>query len=313
MHHPSCWVRNRGCATQEAHEQYPDPVAYTRTRPVVAQPHPAEGTRLRRTAGFVIGATVPDQGPPADPDEDAEAIGDDETGEMVEAVEDEQFETEEEADLPPPPRRYRAPAPEPSRAVRHGRYEPMETVPVRRTLPRVYRRNPLLRYWYVPVAVLLGGAIAAGVVMLADRLLSDDGTSSPAPLPTATPATRTAVSSPSPSPSRAASPAPTTSPSPGATASATARPSATAATPSPSVTGGQFSPGSLVLVAGTGDCLRVREAPTTRAQQLSCLPDGTEASVLSGPADADGFRWWKIRAEGIVEGWVVEDYLRRRP
>lgn len=319
MHHPSCWVRNRGCATQQDHEQFPDPVAFARARPAPPpSPHPAEGTRLRRPVEPVIGETIladesPEDIDDLDADDDFGADGS-EADDADEVEESGEYSAGVPAGSPGlPPRRHAAPTAEPSRAVRHGRYEPMETIPVRRTMPRVYRRNPILRYWYLPVAVIVGGAIAAGVVFLSDRLFSGDSESAPGSLPTATQGARTTVASPSPLSSASPGVTATASAQASVTPSATARPGQGTATASPSVTGGQFSPGIQVLVTGTGDCLNVREAPTTQSKQLSCIADNVEATVLSGPADADGFRWWKIRAEGIVEGWVVENYLRRKP
>jgi hypothetical protein len=60
-----------------------------------------------------------------------------------------------------------------------------------------------------------------------------------------------------------------------------------------------------VVVAGTGDCLRVHDQPATSANQVSCLPDGTQAVITDGPQSANSYTWWKL--DGL--GWVVADYL----
>jgi hypothetical protein len=52
--------------------------------------------------------------------------------------------------------------------------------------------------------------------------------------------------------------------------------------------------------------LNVRPEPDRTAQSLARLLNGETASVLEGPTDAGGFRWWKIRTAGGVEGWAAE-------
>ncbi|MFQ5382021.1 MAG: hypothetical protein ACE5EF_10415 [Dehalococcoidia bacterium] len=208
----------------------------------------------------------------------------------------------EEEDAP----RHQAPVPEAPRRVRYGRYEPLETVPVKRPLPSIYRRHRVLGLWYIPAALLLGAAVAVGVVLAVDYF-AGDGSGAPAGLSTATlpPATGTAVSG-----TIAVTPSPSVPP-PSST------PATIAATPSPSITPlpGQFlfGPGDRVVIVGTGDCLNVRDAPSTSGVRLSCIGDGVEATILSGPAEGDGYKWWHVRAAGVAEGWVVEDYLSRAP
>lgn len=62
-----------------------------------------------------------------------------------------------------------------------------------------------------------------------------------------------------------------------------------------------------VIVAGTGDCLRVRERPGLQAPEVTCLDDGTAVTLSSGPVDIDRHEWWQIEA---YDGWAVSDYLR---
>ncbi len=65
------------------------------------------------------------------------------------------------------------------------------------------------------------------------------------------------------------------------------------------------------VVAGTGDCLNVRESAKASAKSFGCLPDGTSVTIADGPTTAGGFSWYKIEAAGSVEraGWVVGKYL----
>lgn len=64
--------------------------------------------------------------------------------------------------------------------------------------------------------------------------------------------------------------------------------------------------GEIVVVAGTGDCLNVREAPRIDAKILFCRPDGWKFVIQEGPVEQDGYTWWRLGGEG----WAVQDYLR---
>jgi hypothetical protein len=65
------------------------------------------------------------------------------------------------------------------------------------------------------------------------------------------------------------------------------------------------------VVAGTGDCLNVREQPSTDALVVGCLPDGTPVVVVEGPIPDGPFGWYRIGASGspVGAGWVVAGYL----
>ncbi len=320
LHHPTCWVRNEGCATDRVHAESAEPLAYEPQQPpIVPEPHPGEGTRLRRPPGPgetpVIGSE-PDALPPEVEIPQplarrrAEATGeaadlppDHSDDDWSEPSEGEVGAAEESEDGEAP--RHQAPVPEAPRRVRYGRYEPLETVPVRRPLPSIYRRHRILGLWYIPAALLLGAAVAVSVVLGADYLAGDGGDDPAAlPSPTVPPATGTVSSG-----AGSATPAPPATPHP------TNTPSTPVATATPSITPlpGQFlfGPGDRVVVVGTGDCLNVRDAPSTRGPVVSCVGDGIEATILSGPAEGDGYQWWYVRAQGYAEGWVVEDYLGR--
>lgn len=64
--------------------------------------------------------------------------------------------------------------------------------------------------------------------------------------------------------------------------------------------------GASVVVAGTGDCLRVRDRPGVEGTELDCLPDGTAVTLSSGPVENDDLQWWQL--EGY--GWSAGNWLR---
>ena len=65
--------------------------------------------------------------------------------------------------------------------------------------------------------------------------------------------------------------------------------------------------GAQVVVAGTApDCLKIREAPGLGGAQLDCIEDGTEVTVVAGPAEQDSIVWWQLQERG----WAAADYLR---
>src|SRR5262249_21769034 len=67
--------------------------------------------------------------------------------------------------------------------------------------------------------------------------------------------------------------------------------------------------GSNVGVVNTGNCLRIRQAPSTNAGQVICLLDGAMAKVVEGPTDGNGIRWWRIQGHAggrDFEGWAAE-------
>ena len=83
-------------------------------------------------------------------------------------------------------------------------------------------------------------------------------------------------------------------------------------------------------VAGTGNCLHLREAPGWESAIIDCLPDGARlvltppalvrdpgappllphpAVVLWYPGDDPRMTWVHVRTEDDAEGWVSHDYL----
>ncbi len=86
---------------------------------------------------------------------------------------------------------------------------------------------------------------------------------------------------------------------------ATATP-ATGATPTARTT---IGPGATVVVANTGGAgVNLRTAPSTSADILERLPEGTELSVVGESVSADGYVWWPVKY-GTLSGYVVADYL----
>ena len=63
--------------------------------------------------------------------------------------------------------------------------------------------------------------------------------------------------------------------------------------------------GLRAVVAGAGDCVNVREQPTTSGAIKACLPDGARLKIVEGPVAADGYTWWRL--DGL--GWAVGIYL----
>jgi len=64
--------------------------------------------------------------------------------------------------------------------------------------------------------------------------------------------------------------------------------------------------GATVVVAGTDDCLRVRERPGLLAPEVACIEDGAAVTISSGPVEVDSFEWWQL--EGY--GWSASTWLR---
>ncbi len=50
--------------------------------------------------------------------------------------------------------------------------------------------------------------------------------------------------------------------------------------------------------------VNVRDRASTSGQKLGALTGGSEFTVLSGPVDQDGYRWWKITHEDLT-GWIA--------
>lgn len=64
--------------------------------------------------------------------------------------------------------------------------------------------------------------------------------------------------------------------------------------------------GDKVRVCTASDRLVVRTRPRRSSSEITLLDTGTPLDVVDGPAYADGWRWWRIRANDGVFGWVAE-------
>ncbi len=65
--------------------------------------------------------------------------------------------------------------------------------------------------------------------------------------------------------------------------------------------------GGLAVVHTTnGDQLNVRTGAGTNYQIVAKLGDGARVTLIEGPKTADGFRWWHVRTESGIAGWVVD-------
>jgi hypothetical protein len=54
-----------------------------------------------------------------------------------------------------------------------------------------------------------------------------------------------------------------------------------------------------------GEWLNLRDAPSLRGRVIAMLRDKTPLTLVDGPYDADGLRWWKVRTRW-QEGWCAE-------
>ena len=64
--------------------------------------------------------------------------------------------------------------------------------------------------------------------------------------------------------------------------------------------------GETVVVSVAEDCLRVRERPGLQAPEVSCLENGTVATIQSGPVEIDDHQWWQL----VGYGWSASNWLR---
>lgn len=95
--------------------------------------------------------------------------------------------------------------------------------------------------------------------------------------------------------------APTAAP----TAPPTPRPTLTAApTAAPTVAPALGIGARARIVNLNGAPLRARSAPGLQASVVARIPEGSEVTLLDGPAEADGYTWWQVEAEG-ASGWVA--------
>jgi uncharacterized protein YgiM (DUF1202 family) len=54
------------------------------------------------------------------------------------------------------------------------------------------------------------------------------------------------------------------------------------------------------------DTLNVRTEPAIETNILERLDIGAVVTLLDGPRDTNGYRWWRVRTAQGTEGWAVE-------
>jgi len=68
-------------------------------------------------------------------------------------------------------------------------------------------------------------------------------------------------------------------------------------------------PGPFVRVTGAGDCLNVREQPSTTAPVIACYADNVLLRNLNTEQVAGGITWWKVRTPSGRDGWASKEFL----
>jgi hypothetical protein len=83
----------------------------------------------------------------------------------------------------------------------------------------------------------------------------------------------------------------------------------TATSTHPSAQGDQISIGTVVVITDTGNAnLRGRALPSLEGSVVVRFAPGSRLTVIDGPREADGLRWWRVLGDA-GEGWCVADFL----
>lgn len=150
----------------------------------------------------------------------------------------------------------------------------------------------------LPLLLLLGTLLAipllGGLWWLLNRGGDDTTAASPVPPPSIT-----INRSPTPNDT----PRPSTSPS----GSASARPSPSA---SPSASASPSTAPGTYVVAGEG--LRLRDGPSSTANIITTLTEGTQVQATGVTTNADGREWREVTVNGS-KGWAAAEFLRPAP
>ena len=62
----------------------------------------------------------------------------------------------------------------------------------------------------------------------------------------------------------------------------------------------------VVVTVGAGGLLKVRAQAGTNSPVEHQVPENSQLSIVEGPVEANGFRWWRVSDGGSVTGWAAE-------
>ncbi len=220
---------------------------------------------------------------------------------------------------PPPPRpgynRTRTTPEKPKRGAPPPTYE-APRVPASRSIPQP-RSNPLsLPIWSVLLMLFM---VCGGVSCIVVAVFGLGGRTAPALPPqfvviTAAPTETPAITVPALS-AQATSPIGLPGQQAGASAIILAGPTLAPIVISP--TPETIGVGKSVIVDSKESGLNVRSAPgvTTGSSVLFVVDDGAIFNVVDGPAQADGYTWWKIQDpnDATKSGWAASVFLEIAP
>lgn len=81
-------------------------------------------------------------------------------------------------------------------------------------------------------------------------------------------------------------------------------------TPDPAVAPAEVTPGFYARVANTeGFGVTIRGGPSTSNVAITVAQEDTVMLVLDGPAEGNGFLWWRVRLADGTEGWAAAEFL----
>jgi uncharacterized protein YgiM (DUF1202 family) len=160
---------------------------------------------------------------------------------------------------------------------------------------RTFKRSGLTRNWR------LRALLAVSLIWLGPTLACGSFAPRPTPTPTPPPADTAVAEPPTETPVISLS----NTPVPVAVTEAVATEAPTATFTATPVPGTALSIGQPARVVAP-DGLNMRDQPTSSGQLLLLLPSNQRVTVLEGPTEAEGFRWWRVDDGGGNVGWVAE-------
>lgn len=79
--------------------------------------------------------------------------------------------------------------------------------------------------------------------------------------------------------------------------------------PEPGSTAPNLAVGMKVTVTTKEGSMNLRETPSTSGKIKGFLPKGTVVTITGGPVNAEGYRWWQVKAPSGNEGWVADQVV----